>query len=310
MIGKETPSALCRIPGKFIKVKGSKIHYLEQGEGDPILFLHGMPTSSYLWRNIIPKLSDQARCIAPDLIGMGQSDKPDIDYRVFDHIQYMDGFIEALGLKNITMVLHGWGSVIGFDYAMRNELNVKALAFFESQIRPATDWNMLSLPVQQFSSLLRRPGASYRAIVKQNYLVNRLLSSGVVRELSAEILANYKAPFPTPETRKPLWQYIQDLPLGDGPKDVVDLMSRYSDWLLKTPLPKLMLYAVPGFITTIATVQWAKDHMANLTLECLDNVLHFAQESMPELFAEKLRKWYVSLNAVDAALPEHESLRD
>ena len=164
------------IASKKIEIKGSKIHYLEQGKGDPVIFLHGMPTSSYLWRNIIPALSDKAWCIAPDLVGMGKSDKPDIDYRIFDHIAYINDFIAALKLKNITFVLHGWGSVVGFDYAYRHENNVKGLAFFESHVRPMTEWNMLSLPVQQLASLLKRPGASYRAVVKQNYLVKKLFA--------------------------------------------------------------------------------------------------------------------------------------
>jgi len=282
------------IASKTVEVNGSKIHYLEQGSGDPILFLHGMPTSSYLWRNIIPGISDQARCIAPDLIGMGESDKPDIEYRIFDHIKYIEGFIDALNLKNITLVMHGWGSVIGFDYARRHEDNVKALSFFESHVRPTTDWNMLSLPVQQFASLLSRPGAAYRAVVQQNYLVNKLLPRGVIRPLQSEELAVYQKPFRTPESRKPLWQYVQDLPLGEGPDDVVELIAQYSTWLEKTPLPKLMMYAIPGFITTVATVQWARDHMQNLELVGLDDVLHFAQESVPELFSQKLREWYTS----------------
>lgn len=288
-------STRCQIPSKFITIKGSKIHYLEQGTGDPIVFLHGIPTSSYLWRNIIPKLSDKARCIAPDLIGMGKSDKPDIEYRVFDHIDYINAFIEKLDLKNITFVLHGWGSVMGFDYASKHEDNMKALAFFESHIRPTTDWNMLSLPVQQLASLLNRPGASYRAVVKQNYLVNKLLPKGVIRTLRAEELEAYRSPFPTPESRRPLWQYIQDLPLGKGPEDVIKLIEDYSSWLQKTDIPKLMLYAIPGFITTVETVQWAKDNIKNLKLIGLDDVLHFAQESVPELFGQTLRDWYLNL---------------
>jgi len=114
----------------YIEVLGSKMHYVEQGSGDPILFLHGIPSSSYLWRNIIPFLADKGRCIAVDLIGLGKSDKPDIAYTVFDHIRYIEAFINALGLTNLTIVMHAWGSVIGFDYAMRNEANIKALAFF------------------------------------------------------------------------------------------------------------------------------------------------------------------------------------
>lgn len=292
---KQKISVECNYPSNFIEVKGSRIHYLEKGVGDPVVFLHGMPTSSYLWRNILPSLSGSARCIAPDLIGMGKSDKPDIDYTVYDHIEYIENFITSLNLKNITLVLHGWGSVVGFDIARRNESRIKAVAFFESHIRPTTDWNMLSLPVQQLATLLNRPGASYRAVVQQNYLVTKLLPSGVIRSLDPVELENYEEPFPTPESRKPLWQYILDLPLGNGPDNVVNLISQYSDWLQQSSIPKLMLYAVPGFITTMATVQWATDHLKNIHFVALDNALHFAQESVPDLFGQKLREWYLSL---------------
>jgi len=264
---------------KYIEVKGSKIHYLEQGSGDPILLIHGMPTSSFLWRNIMPPLAEHGRCIAPDLIGMGDSDKPDIDYRVFDHIDYIEGFVKAMNLKNITLVVHGWGSVIGFAIASRHPELFKALAFFEAHVRPTTDWNMLSLPVQQLATLLNRPGASYRAIVQQNYLIKKLLPHGIIRSLSEEDYAVYKKPFPTDDTRQVLWQYVQDLPLGDGPKDVIDLIQGYSKWLKKTPIPKLMLYAMPGFITTVATVQWARDHFKNMQLIGLDDALIFSNKN-------------------------------
>ncbi|ACJ20284.1 haloalkane dehalogenase [Coxiella burnetii] len=279
---------------RFVTVKGAKMHYIETGQGEPVLFIHGMPTSSYLWRNIIPKLADKAHCVALDLIGMGESDKPDIDYTVNDHISYVECFIEALGLRNITLVMHGWGSVIGFDYARRHPKNIKALAFFESHIRPTTDWDMLSLPVQQLATLLHRPGASYRAIVEQNYLINKLLPASMMRKLSDEEMANYRRPFLTKESRKPLWQYLQDLPLGDSKRPVVKLIKNYSQWLKQAPQPKLMMYAVPGFVTTMATVQWAKEHLPNLTLVEFSDVLHFAQESIPDIFSEELRKWYLN----------------
>ncbi len=282
------------LSSRYIEVLGSKIHYLEAGKGEPILFIHGIPTSSHLWRKVIPFVSDHARCIAPDLIGMGKSDKPDIEYRIFDHIRYIEKFIEKMGLNNITLVLHGWGSLIGFDIASRHPEKIKAIAFYESYIRPENDWQMLSLPVQQFASLLARQGASYRAIVKQNYLIDKLLPSGIIRQLSDEELEAYRAPFPTPESRKPLWQYVQDLPLGDGPSDVSNLIGAYSKWLCESPIPKLMFYAVPGFITTMDAVQWAKAHIKNLKLEPIEDALHFVQEMYPELFGTKLQNWYTN----------------
>ncbi|WP_423064082.1 haloalkane dehalogenase [Candidiatus Paracoxiella cheracis] len=286
-------SAECKYPSNYVSIEGSNIHYIEDGTGDPVIFLHGMPTSSYLWRNIIPSLADKAHCIAPDLIGMGRSDKPPIDYTIFDHIKYIEGFIETLGLENITFVLHGWGSVVGFDYARRHEDKIKALAFYESHVRPTTDWDMFSLPVQQLATLLKRPGASYHAIVEQNYLINKLLPNGVLRKLSEEELEQYRKPFPDAQSRKPLWQYIQDLPLGNG-NGVVALIDKYSQWLQHAPQPKLMMYAIPGFITTMATVQWAKSHIQNLTLVELQDALHFAQESMPDIFCKELRSWYLN----------------
>jgi haloalkane dehalogenase len=279
--------------GKFLDVNGSKIHYLEAGENNKqvVLFLHGIPTSSYVWRNVIPLLETQYHCIAPDLIGMGASDKPDIEYRIFEHIDYIEAFIEKMGLKDVVLVLHAWGSVVGFEYAHRHPGNVKGLAFYESHIRPVTEWNMLSLPVQQFAALLTRPGASYRAVVKQNYLVNRLLPKGVMRKLTPEEMDMYRAPFPTIESRKPLWQYIQDLPLGKGPDDVIKLIDSYSQWLQETDIEKLMIYAIPGFITTVETVAWARERLHNLKLVGLDDVLHLAQESIPEIFADALLNW-------------------
>lgn len=276
----------------FAAVKGAQMHYYDVGAGDPILFLHGIPTSAYLWRNIIPSLSPHARCIAPDLIGMGKSDKPDIDYRVFDHIAYVDAFIETLGLKNITLVLHGWGSVIGFDYARRHPNNVKAIAFYESYVQPITDWHQLSLPVQQIATLLDHPGASYRAVMKQNYFIEKILPRSAIRQLTDDEMDHYRAPFLTLESRKPIWQYVNDMPFGKGPKDVVDLMRQYSTFLQKSSMPKFMLYAVPGFVTTMETVAWSKENLPNIELACLDEALHLAQESMPEKFSEMLLSWY------------------
>lgn len=277
----------------YVEVNGSKMHYIEQGSGDAIVFVHGMPTYSYLWRNIIPTLSEYGRAIAVDLVGMGLSAKPDIEYTLQDHISYFTGFMEAMKLKNVTLVLHGWGSLIGFYYASRHPANIKALAFYESHVRPTTDWDMLSLPVQQLATLLQRPGAAYKAIIEQNYLVKKLLPSSVLRKLTPTEMAYYEKPFPNQDSRKLLWQYIQELPLGKNPDSmVVELIKTYSRWLQSTDIPKLMLYAVPGFITTIATVQWAKDHLPNLTLAELPDALHFAQETIPHEFADKLTAWY------------------
>lgn len=280
---------------KYVSVLGSKIHYIEEGEGDPIIFLHGIPTSSYLWRNVIPALSPYARCIAPDLIGMGKSDLPNIPYRIFDHIQYIEEFIDVLGLKNITFMLHGWGSVIGFDIAMRKPERVKAIAFLEAHVQPVTDWSRVSLPVQELWMVLSAPDGGYDVIMNSNYFVNKVMPNGALRRLTEKEMEHYRAPFLRPGGCKVLWQYLQDLPLGDGPKDVEDLIADYSKKLELSKIPKLMMYAVPGFMTTISTVEWARDHLPNITLVDVGDALHFAPETNPARIGSELRNWYRGL---------------
>ena len=282
-------------PSHYVEVLGSKMHYIAQGEGEPILFVHGIPTSAYLWRNVIPQVADLGRCIAVDLIGMGKSDKPDIEYSVFDHCRYLAAFIEALNLKNVTLVLHAWGSVIGFDYAMRYESNIKALAFVEAHIRPAVSWEMVSLPVQELTSLLELPDGGYDVVMNSNYFVNKVLPNGVLRQLSKAELDHYLAPFSQPGSCKPLWQYLQDLPLGNEKTAVVDLISDYSTRLIKSSVPKLMMYAIPGFITTVDTIQWARDNLKELSSVDIGDGLHYPQESNPQRISSELANWYAKL---------------
>lgn len=282
------------IKSRVVDVNNSFIHYREIGEGRPIVFLHGMPVSSYLWRHVMPALASFGRCIAPDLIGMGDSGKPEIQYTIQDHIDYITQFIEVMELKDIIFVLHGWGSVVGFHYAAHHPDQVSGMAFFESHVRAATNWDMLSLPVQQLASLLHNDDASYKAIVGQNYLIKRLLPSGTVRSLDEDALNVYETPFLSEKARQPLWQYVHDLPLGQqAHSPSVDLIDHYSGWLQRTSIPKLLMYAVPGFITTIDTVQWARDHLSNLSIVCLEDVLHFPQETAPKLFTDQLVTWYL-----------------
>lgn len=282
---------------KFASVLGSNIHYIDEGQGNPILFIHGMPTSNYLWRNIVPILSPYARCIAPDLIGMGKSDLPNIDYRVFDHIDYIEAFINELNLTDITFVLHGWGSVIGFELAMRYPERTKGIAFLESHVKPVVDWSMISLPVQELSVVLSAPDGGYDVIMYSNYFVNKVLPSGVLRRLSDVEMQHYREPFNRIGGCKPLWQYIQDMPLGDGPKDVVDLITNYSKKLEVSTIPKLMMFGVPGYVTTIATVQWARDNLPNLTLVDVGDALHYAQETNPVRIGSELKNWFKRITA-------------
>lgn len=276
----------------YLEILGSKMHYLDEGQGDPILFLHGIPTWSYLWRNIIPAVSDLGRCIAVDLIGLGRSDKPKIDYRIFDHIKYIEAFINKLNLKNVTLVMHGWGSVVGFDYAMRNEANIKALAFCEAYIHLVTEWEKVSLPVQELSTVIHSPDGGQKMIMKENYFVNKVLPTGTSRKLSAEEMAFYREPFAKPGSCVPIWQYVQDFPFGDGPHDVLELIDNYTNKLVLSKIPKLMVYCIPGFLTTVETVHWAKKTLTNLSLVEIGDALHYVPEGKPLEFRKILRNWY------------------
>lgn len=276
---------------KYADVLGSQIHYIEQGAGDPIVFLHGIMTSNYSWRNIIPALTPYGRCIAPDLIGMGKSGKPDIEYRIFDHIRYIEAFIDKLKLKNITFVLHSLGSAIGFDYAVRHPENVKGLAFIEPLLPLLTDVKMLSFPEQEFIAPLQNKKDGYRAVVEDNYLMEKVLPSIELRQLTANELQVYREPYLKPEYRKPLWQYIQDLPLPNGPQDVKDLFARYTEGMQKLPMPKLLLYSMPGLLTTMEIVTWIQKHLPNIELVDLGEALHCPQETCPESVSNGLVNW-------------------
>lgn len=280
---------------RFVGVNGSKLHYIEEGEGDPILFLHGIPTSCYLWRNIIPSLAEYGRCVAPDLIGMGQSDKPAIQYSIEEHIRYIEGFIQALELQDITLVMHGWGSVIGFDYAMRYPENIKSLVFYEAHVRPALNLEMLSLPLQMDAFVLSDAEKNYDMIVKENYFVEQFLPRAIMRTLTDKEMAYYRKPFETVESRRPLWQYFLDFPLGDVHDNALALMQRYCERLQTSAVPKLLLYAMPGFITPISDVVWCREHLPNLSVIEIGHALHFAQETLPREFSHCLASWYTAL---------------
>jgi haloalkane dehalogenase len=281
----------------YVEIYGSKMHYIEQGSGHPILFLHGMPTSSYLWRNIIPFLSPLGRCIAPDLIGMGKSDKPDIKYTIADHIKYIDKFIETLNLKKVILVMHGWGSLIGFDYAMRHESNCKGLVFYESYLRPLNR-DTVSLPYQEQITTLEEQEDIDDLILNSTYFIDKILPQGMMRPLTEEEMSHYREPFLKKGAGKPLNQYLQELPRGTGEGSVDNLIANYSKKLTQSALPKLMLYSVPGFITTIATAAWAKENLPHLELVDIGEELHFAQESNPALMGETISVWLQGIEAM------------
>lgn len=282
----------------YIEVFGSKMHYIDEGSGETILFLHGNPTWSYLWRNIIPHLTQMGRCIAPDLIGFGRSDKPDIEYRWFDHVKYLERFIEVMGLKNITLVLHDQGSGLGFHYAMRHENNVRGIAFFEAIVRPFP-WNEFSTPeFRELFQVFRAGGVGsegWKMIVEQNFFIEKLLPQAAGRPLTEQEMNYYREPFRDTKSRIPIWLFPRETPIGGEPKDVWDAVSEYSKRLQQSKLPKFMLYAEPGALLTKENVDWCKQNISNLESVYLGQGAHFLQESSPHRIGREIAKWYSRL---------------
>lgn len=279
---------------QFVEVKGNRMHYVEAGEGDPILFIHGNPTSSYLWRNIIPYLKDQGRCIALDLIGMGKSDKPELDYSFNDHFEYLESFIEQLGLQNITLVIHDWGSGLGFHYAFKHQQNIKAIAFMEAVYKPV-DWEKQHRRVKVGLTLMRSRLGNWLMIGVANLFVKKVIPNGVKRTLSQKELATYAEPYPDLKSRKPVRRWPQEIAIKGKPLYMQRIVSDYFAWLQETDIPKLCFYADPGMLIPKSEISWLETNFANLTTVDIGPGLHFIQEDNPHQIGEELAKWYRQL---------------
>jgi len=288
-------SAAFPFTSHYMNVDGVRIHYVEQGAGDPILFLHGNPTSSYLWRNIIPYLTPRGRCLALDLVGMGKSDKPNIEYRFFDHVKYVEGFIAELGLKNLTLVVHDWGSALGFHYAMRHERNVKGLAFMEAVLMPVPSWDLFPQDLKEVFQAFRTPDVGWDMIVNKHMFVEQILPGAIVRKLTEEELNHYREPYTDPVSRKPLWRWPNEIPIAGEPADVVAAVETYNRQLQQSALPKLLFHATPGALINAPAVDWCRQNLRNLKVVDIGPGIHFLQEDNPDLIGSELATWYGSL---------------
>jgi haloalkane dehalogenase len=275
-----------------IKCNGSNIHYYHTlGQGDPIVFLHSLPTSGYVWRKVLPFFSGHAKAYAPDLIGCGLSDQPEINYSIDDYVTFLASWIDQLNLKNIHLVVHGWGSIIGLNYACRHEHNIQSIAFYEGHIRPLIHWDSLPLPMQQLSYLLSDQNTLHKKIIDDNFLVEQLLHDCRATALSPDDITTYRQPYQTKKSRLPLLTYLQHLPLGKKRTLCLKVVTEYSQFLQKSSKPKCMLYSMPGFNTNIETIQWCKNELPNLTIYQLPKSLHYAHETQAPSFAKHLKEW-------------------
>jgi len=291
MIGK------LEYPKRFIDVEGKKIAYVEMGEGSPIVFQHGNPTSSYLWRNIMPHLADQGRCIAIDLIGMGDSDKLDDAgpdrYTFVEHRKYFDAALAALGVaEDVTLVIHDWGSALGFDWANRYPDRVKGIAYMEGIVKPMTwdEWPDAATAIFQGF----RSEAGEEMILEKNTFVERVLPGSVLREMSEEEMAVYRKPFiEKGESRRPTLTWPRQIPLDGSPADVVEIVQSYADWMSQTEIPKLFINADPGAILVGAQREFCRSWPNQIEVTIEGN--HFLQEDSPHEIGEAIAEWYAKI---------------
>lgn len=285
---------------RFVKVNGAKMHYVDEGQGEvTYLLLHGQPTSVYLWRNIILHLRRKGRVVAPDLIGFGKSDKPSIDYSFQDHRTYIQAFVDQLQLKNVVLVVHDWGSGIGFDYAARNADNVRGLVFFEAMLDPITGFDDVPPGTEDLFRAWRSgtegdttTGSGWDLIVRQNMFLDVILPNFVLRPLQSAEVAAYQAPFLKEEDRKPIWRFPRELPIGGEPADVFAAQEAYNEYLQTTSTPKLYLYATPGALNLEnEALPYVRNNFPNTDIVFLGEGLHFLQEDHPHQIGLSVLRW-------------------
>jgi len=282
-----------RYEKKFADVLGTRMAYVEVGSGDPIVLQHGNPTSSYLWRNVIPHLEGLGRCIAPDLVGMGDSAKlPDPGpgrYTFVEHRRYWDALLEQLGVReNVTFVIHDWGSALGFDWANRHRDAVKGIAYMEAIVRPVSwaEWPDAARKIFQGF----RSDAGESMVLEQNVFVERVLPASVLRGLTDAEMEVYRRPFREPgEGRRPTLTWPRQIPIEGEPAEVVEIVQSYADWLAASPVPKLFVNAEPGAILTGPQREFCRS-WPNQT-EVTVKGSHFVQEDSPDEIGRAVAEW-------------------
>lgn len=287
------PISATEPPKKTIEVLGKRMAYVEMGTGAPILFQHGNPTSSYLWRNVMPHLADQGRCIALDLVGMGDSEKlahsGPSSYRFIEHRRYFDAALDALGLRSdVTLVLHDWGSALGFDWANRHREAVLGIAYMEAIVRPMTweEWPEVILPL--FRGF--RSAAGEEMVLEKNVFVERVLPGSVLRKLTEEEMSVYRRPYLRPgEDRRPTLTWPREIPLSGEPADVVRIVQDYAGWMSANDLPKLFVNADPGAILVGPMRDFCRGWRNQSEVTVRGS--HFLQEDSPDEIGRAVADW-------------------
>ncbi|HLJ85752.1 MAG TPA: haloalkane dehalogenase [Candidatus Angelobacter sp.] len=282
-----------KLTRREVEVLGSTMSYLQAGtEGPNVLFLHGNPTSSYIWRDIIPHVEPQAKCFAPDLIGFGRSGKPDIDYRFADQVRYLDAFLETIGLNKMVIVAQDWGTALAFHYAARFPEKILGLAFMEF-IHPMPNWdNFHQRPeARELFKAFRTPGMGEKMILEDNFFIERVLPAAVTRKLSDAEMAEYRAPFPTPQSRKPILMFPRELPIAGEPRDMYAMCEDDQAALRASNYPKLLFYGDPGALISPEVATRFASGFQNCQLVRLGTGSHYLQEDHPHTIGAAIRQW-------------------
>jgi haloalkane dehalogenase len=276
------------------QVLDSTMAYREAGdpEGPVALFLHGNPASSYIWRKILPMVAPVAHCIAPDLIGFGQSGKPDIDYRFADHVRYLDAFLDRAGIASAFVIAHDWGSALAFHLAARRPEFVRGLAFMEF-IRPMPTWQDFDQNAVEIFQKFRTPGLGEEMIFEGNAFVDGVLPSATVRKLTDEEMSVYRAPFPTPESRRPTWRFPNELPIAGVPADVYSTLESAHRALAQSTYPKLLFAGNPGALVSQAFAESFAKGLENCRVVQLSSGLHYLQEDHPDVIGANIKEWLI-----------------
>jgi haloalkane dehalogenase len=279
-----------------VSVLGSTMAYREAGNpGAPVaLFLHGNPTSSYVWRHVLPLVAPVAYCIAPDLIGFGQSGKPEIEYRVADHARYLDAFLDQVGVSSAFVVAQDWGTALAFLLAARKPGFVQGLAFMEF-IRPLPSWDGFVPGAAETFQKFRTPGVGEEMIFKNNIFVEAILPGATVRKLTDEEMSVYRAPFPTPESRRPTWRFPNEIPIAGEPADVYSSLEKAHEALTQSTYPKLLFAGDPGAIISPAFAESFAKGLKNCRLVQLSSGLHYLQEDHPDVIGANIKEWLIDV---------------
>ena len=281
-------------PKRSATVNGKKMSYVELGEGEPVIFLHGNPTSSYLWRNIMPHVSQTHRAIAPDLIGMGDSEKlTDTDensYQFVEHRKYLDGFLDAVVPRGrVILVIHDWGSALGFDWARRNPERINGICFMEAIVGPVKSWDHWPENAKAIFQAMRSSNGE-ELVLQKNIFIERILPASIIRDLSEEEMAVYRRPFINDgEDRRPTLTFPRQIPIEGKPEDVHAIVADYAAWLPETEFPKLFINADPGSILLDSARAFVRS-WKNLT-ETTVKGTHFIQEDSPDEIGVALKNW-------------------